>query len=79
MPWKIGKDILGRRIKNIERRTGDWHVVFWDLSKDYPSITGEVIPMEEAPTPRHAIAIALRRVREKGKKVKLKSVGFVDR
>jgi len=54
-------------------------VVFYDLSVDYPKIITEVVSTQEAPTSRHAVAIAMRRLRESGKRGKLKSVGFVDR
>ena len=77
---KIGRDVLKQKIKPFrQKRTGDWHVVFYDLSVDYPKIITEVVSTQEAPTSRHAVAIAMRRLRESGKRGKLKSVGFVDR
>jgi len=77
---KIGRDVLKQRTKPYkQKRTGDWHVVFWDLSVDYPKIITEVVSMEEAPTSRHAVAIAQKRLRETGRMGKIKSVGFVDR
>lgn len=81
---KIGKDVLSKHIKErifnpMQKRTGDWHVIFYDLSSDYPKIINEVVNTQEAPTSRHAVAIAMRRLRESGKRGKLKSVGFVDR
>jgi hypothetical protein len=81
---KIGKDVLSKHIKErifnpMQKRTGDWHVIFYDLSAEYPKIINEVVRMEEAPTSRHAVAIAMKRLKEAGKRGKFKSVGFVDR
>jgi len=77
---RIGKDVLKQKIKPFrQKRRGDWNVIFYDLSVDYPKIINEVVRMEEAPTPRHAAAIALKRLRETGRKGKIKSIGFVDR